>query len=158
MRFVWIILHILVFHPVSPNTYSCYGVVRKLPVCPLHHLVAVVVRVQGLVVIKGGPGSEDDLCVEKERPQRIGLLQPVTPYPAPKALRDSGGDGVGVVLIAFLSGRVERMSEDIEMRLWKKTIRYYYSYWYPPVEVLPDLRHNLPGDDLHVHSLVRPDG
>lgn len=30
------------------------------------------------------------------------------------------------------------------------------SSFLPPVEVLPDLRHDLPGDDLHLHGLVGP--
>ena len=76
---------------------------------PLHHLIAVVVCVQGPVVLQGGAGSEDDLRVEAERPQWICLLQPVTRQSAPKALWDTGGDGEGVVLIAFLSRKIIRM-------------------------------------------------
>lgn len=97
--------------PDHPRAYSCRGVIRELPVRPLHHLIAVVVCVQGHVVLQGGAGSEDDLRVEAERSQRIRLLQPVTRQSAPKALWDTGGDGEGVVLIAFLSRKTTRITQ-----------------------------------------------
>lgn len=91
--------------PAYPRTHSGHSVIGELPVSPLHHLIAVVIRVQRPVVLQGRAGSEDDLRVEREGSQRVGLLQPVTTRPAPKAFWDAGGDGVGVVLIAFLPGR-----------------------------------------------------
>lgn len=91
--------------PVYPRTYSCYSVFSELPMCPLHHLIAIVVCVQGPVVLQGRAGSEDHFRVETEGSQRVGLLQPVTPQSAPKAFWDTGGDGVGVVLITLLSRR-----------------------------------------------------
>lgn len=90
--------------PVYPRTYSGHSVISELPICPLHHLVAIVVRAQGPVVLQGRAGSEEDFCVEREGSQRVGLLQPVTTQPAPKASWDAGGDGVGVLLITFLPG------------------------------------------------------
>lgn len=85
-----------------PKTYSGYCVIGKLPVLPLHHLIAVVVCVQAPVVLQGGGGPEDDLCVENQRSHRVALLQPVTLHLAPETLWDSGGDGEGVVPIVLL--------------------------------------------------------
>lgn len=82
--------------------YSCDGVVGELPVRPLHHLVAVVVREEGPVVLQRGAAPEDHLRVEAQGPQRVRLLQPVTPHPAPGAFWDAGGDGEGVVPVALL--------------------------------------------------------
>lgn len=46
------------------RTYSGYSVIGKRPVLPLHHLKAIVVRVQAPVVFQGGGGPKDDLRVE----------------------------------------------------------------------------------------------
>lgn len=102
--------YIQVIWPKAPEsrlnrTYSCYNVFGELPVCPFHHLVAVVVCVQGPVALQGRAGSKDHFSVQKKGSQRVGLLQPVTRQSAPKAFWDTGGDGVGIVLITFLSGR-----------------------------------------------------
>lgn len=88
---------------IHPGTYSGYCVGDELPVCPLHHLIAVIIGVQGPVVLQGGAGSEHHLCVEVQRTHPVPLLQPVALQPAPKAFWDSGYDGVSVVFITFIS-------------------------------------------------------
>lgn len=55
-----------------------------------------------------------------EGAQRIGLLQPVTPRSAPKAFWDTGGDGEGVVFIAFLPRRGHIVRVDVAMRVEKR--------------------------------------
>lgn len=93
-------------HTVCQLSYPCYSVIGKLLVGSLHHLVAIVIRVQSPVVVEGGAGSEDHLCVEAQGAQRVGLLQPVAPGPGLRILWDARGDRVGIVLITGLSREV----------------------------------------------------
>lgn len=90
------------------SSYSRDGVVNERPVLPLHHLIAVIVREHGPIVLQRGATPEDDLRVEAQGPQRVRLLQPVTPHSAPVAFRDAGGDGEGVVPVALLPGMIHR--------------------------------------------------
>jgi len=76
----------------------------------------------------------------------------MTPQPAPKAFWDSGGDGVGVVFITLPSRECNTSNHKIRV-LFRCTTSGSSD---PPVEALPDLSHDLPRDDLHLHSLVRP--
>lgn len=79
-------------NPVNERTYSRQSVICEFPVGPLHHLIAVIIRVQRPVVLHRGAGPEHHLCVETDGAQGVGLLQPVTRQLGPKAFWDSGGD------------------------------------------------------------------
>lgn len=140
------------FHP---RTYSGCCVIGKLPVPPLHHLIAVVVCVQAPVVLQRGGGPQDDLRVQDQRSHRVALLQPVTRHLAPKTFWDSGSDGEGVVPIVLLPvGRRESSRLGSGFRVQKELLQIGSVCL--PVEELPDLCHDLPRDDLHLHGLVSP--
>lgn len=99
----------------NPRTYSCCCVIGKRSVPPLHHLIAIVIRVQAPVVLQGGGGLEYDLRVEGQRSHRVALLQPVTRRLAPKTFWDTGGDGKSVILI-FLFPKSRRNGSMLGLR------------------------------------------
>lgn len=112
-------------------THPCYSVFREFPVCPLHHLVAVVIREQSPVVLEGGAGPEDDLCVEKERTQRVGLLQSAAPRSGPKVFGDTGGDRVSIVFIAVFSRKQFKSTNDQQQKR-SGTVKQTWIHAVPP--------------------------